>query len=217
MRTLILLGGGGHAAVVCECARAAGWTVAGFLDDAAPDADAIGAVNLKHLGPINQLLTAPRAEHQPCIHAAVGDGALRRKWLDLAEGRPAPPIVHPSAVVSPSAELGDGVFIGPRAVVNARARLGRGVIINTGAIVEHDCTIGDFTHVAPGSVLAGTVAVGEATLIGAGASIIPGITIGSRAIIGAGAVVIRDVGDDQVIVGVPGLDKSTSLQVDKPK
>jgi len=207
MRTLILLGGGGHAAVVCECARASGWTVAGFLDDATPELELIGAVGLKHLGPINELLVAPRAEHQPCVHAAVGDAAMRRKWLDLAEGRPAPPIVHPSAVVSPSAELGEGVFIGPRAVVNARATLGRGVIVNTGAIVEHDCRIGDFTHLAPGSVLAGTVTVGEATLIGAGASIIPGITIGSRSIIGAGAVIIRDVGDDQIVVGVPGLEK----------
>jgi len=204
MRTLILLGGGGHAAVVCECARDAGWTVAGFLDDALPDADRCLAVGLKHLGPINQLLTAPRAEHQPSIHAAVGDAALRRKWLDMAEGCPAPPIVHPSAVVSPSAELSDGVFVGPRAVVNARARLGRGVIVNTGAIVEHDCVIGDFAHLAPGSVLAGTVTVGEATLVGANATVIPGLAIGSRSIIGAGAVVIRDVGDDQLVVGVPG-------------
>jgi sugar O-acyltransferase (sialic acid O-acetyltransferase NeuD family) len=203
--------------VVCECARAAGWTVAGFLDDAAPDAERCDAVGLKHLGPINQRLTAPRAEHQPCIHAAVGDAALRRKWLDLAEGRPAPPIVHPSAVVSPSAELGEGVFIGQRAVVNARVRLGRGVIVNTGAIVEHDCVIGDFAHLAPGSVLAGTVGVGESTLIGANATVIPGITIGSQSIIGAGAVVIRDAGDDQMIVGVPGLEKSTSQQVDKSK
>ena len=39
--------------------------------------------------------------------------------------------------------------------------------------------------------------------IGAGASILPGVTIGKHAIVGASAVVTKDVGDYEVVVGVP--------------
>ena len=39
--------------------------------------------------------------------------------------------------------------------------------------------------------------------IGAGATILPGVTVGEHAIVGAGAVVREDVGDFEVVVGVP--------------
>ncbi len=39
--------------------------------------------------------------------------------------------------------------------------------------------------------------------IGAGASILPGVTIGKYAIVGAGAIVTKDVGDFEVVVGIP--------------
>ena len=39
--------------------------------------------------------------------------------------------------------------------------------------------------------------------IGAGATVLPGVTIGEYAIVGASAVVTKDVGDYEVVVGVP--------------
>jgi sugar O-acyltransferase (sialic acid O-acetyltransferase NeuD family) len=170
-RRLLLLGGGGHAAVVAESARAAGWDVTEYLDDDPGTEVAAGEVDLVRPGALGDLAERASAPDRAAVHAAVGDGESRAKWLALAEGfgLEIATIIDPSARVSPSARLDEGAFIAPSAVVNARARIGRGVIINTFAVVEHDCDIGPFSHIAPRAVLCGGVRIGEASLIGAGA------------------------------------------------
>ena len=204
-RRLVLLGGGGHAAVVAESARAAGWIVAHCLDDVPAIADSAGRVGLALLGGLDDLERIVRRFDRPTVHAAVGDNALRREWLGRAEalGAVMAAISHPSAELSASAVIGEGVFMGPRAVVNARARLGAGVIINTAGVVEHDCRIDAFAHVAPGAVLCGGASVGEQTLIGAGATVCPGVRIGGCSVLGAGAVATTDIPDRCRAVGAP--------------
>ena len=76
-QTLVLLGGGGHGAVVAEAARTCGWTVTGYLDDAA-QTEAARLVGLERLGAIDDLDRIPAAA---LGHAAVGDPTLRRRWL----------------------------------------------------------------------------------------------------------------------------------------
>lgn len=204
MKTLILLGGGGHAAVVAETARAAGYVVEGYLDDAAPAGETESpVVGFKHLGAIASVPEVKSTHRHANFHAAIGDAQLRRQWLGLVSPRPTPAIIHPSAVVSPSARIGEGVYIGANAVVNARVIVADGVISNTGAIIEHDCVLEAFCHIAPGSVLAGGVLVGEAAMIGAGARVIPGVRIGARATLGAGAVAISDIPENTTAIGVP--------------
>lgn len=47
------------------------------------------------------------------------------------------------------------------------------------------------------------VAIGNDVWIGHGAVVMPGVTIGNGAVIGANAVVTKDVGDYEVVAGVP--------------
>ncbi len=111
--------------------------------------------------------------------------------------------IHPSALLSRYATLGEGSVVFGYAVVQAGATVGKHCIINTAAVVEHDCRLGDFVHISPNAALSGNVEVGEGTHIGTGASVIPGVRIGKWCVIGAGAVVIRDVPEYSVAVGVP--------------
>lgn len=203
MQAIILFGGGGHAAVVAEAAKGAGLLMVGYLDDAEPATPDSPVVGFKRLGAIADLPAVMKLHRHAFFHAAIGDPVLRKKWLDLPAPRPTPAIIHPSAVVSPSAKIAEGVFIGANAVVNARANIGRGVIINTGAIVEHDCDLGEFCHIAPGCVLSGSVKIGQATLIGANSSVIPGVRIGKGCTVGAGSAVVSDIPDGATAVGVP--------------
>ena len=213
-KTMILFGGGGHAAVVTESARAAGFVVLGFLSDpASADASAVEpatgedplVTGLKRLGAISDFAAVLSQHRHAHFHAAVGDGALREKWLAHIQTKDVqiPPVIHPSATVSTSAKIAEGTFIGPHAVVNARAVVGRGAIVNSGAIVEHDCVIAPFAHIAPGCVLSGGVRVGKATLVGAGSVIIPKVTVGAGCTLAAGAVAIADVPDGATVMGVP--------------
>lgn len=200
-RRVVVLGGGGHAAVVVESARRAGWTVVGVAAKDRPD-----SIDASWLGDpddaAGEALAAARAAGAR-LHAAVGDGAVRARWLArFGEGAFAA-IVDPSAVVAASARIGPGAFVGARAVVQSRADIRALAIVNTAAIVEHDAIVEPCAHVAPGAILCGSVRIGARTQVGAGAVVIPGKLIGVDASIGAGAVVVRDVPDGATVAGVP--------------
>jgi acetyltransferase EpsM len=201
---IILLGGGGHAAVVADAVRALRWKLAGYLDDAEPGASGAGPLGLSHLGAVADLKdVAQRLGPGAAVHAAVGDAALRARWLEAAVEMSMPAIVHPSAVISPSAVLEQAVFVGPRAIINARATVGMGTIINSGAIIEHDCAIGAFCHIAPGAVLAGGATVGRGSLIGAGAVVLPRLAIAPAVTLGAGSVATENLPEGATAAGNP--------------
>lgn len=112
-------------------------------------------------------------------------------------------LVHPQAILSPSAKVAEGACVLAGAVVNASATIGRNVCLNTCAIVEHDCKVGDHCFVSPRAVLAGGVRVDEQAFIGLGAVVLQGLHIGARALVAAGAVVVTDVSTETTVAGVP--------------
>jgi UDP-N-acetylglucosamine acyltransferase len=57
--------------------------------------------------------------------------------------------VHPSAVVSPRAELGEGCYVGPFCAVGDEVRLGARVRLESHVVVDGRTEIGDDTHVFP--------------------------------------------------------------------
>lgn len=136
---------------------------------------------------------------------SVSDNSFRSKLYQrcLKAGLHPLKIIASSAIVSESAQLGNGVQILPGAVINSDAKIDENVIINTGAIIEHDCVLHQNVHVATGAKLAGQVTVGRDSFIGCGASIIQSVRIGEGAIVGAGAVVIRDVAAGATVKGNP--------------
>ncbi|HET8655868.1 MAG TPA: acetyltransferase [Longimicrobiaceae bacterium] len=205
----LVWGAGGHGRVVADVVRALGGRVAGYVDaDAARLGQVVDAGGGRVVSTQDGLLRTIRAgggypEGIDAVALAIGSNAARHDCLQQLRGLSAPPLVHLSAVVSPSAAIGPATVVLPRVVINAGAQVGAAVILNTGAIVEHDCVIGDAAHVSPGAVLAGGVRVGERSWVGAGAVVIQGVTIGDDVVVGAGAVVIRDVPDGQTVVGNP--------------
>jgi len=196
---LVLIGGGGHARVVAEGARLAGWVITGFLDDD-PDA-ALTGIETRRLGALALLDHKDIGLRHPLI-LGLGDLALRRELIPKV-AEPVATVTHPHASISPSARIGRGVFIGPGAVVHTGAEIGDHAIINSGAIIEHDCVIGENAHIAPGAALGGDVRVGADTLVGLGARALPGVRIGSRCVGGMGAAVVSEVAEGELVFGVP--------------
>ena len=199
MTGVLVIGAGGHAKVVADIFRCCGVEVAGFLDSDP------ARWNTQFQG--LPILGAPDdyADFTPhALTLAIGSNAVRR---DLARRLNTHRLwrnaVHPGAIVSPSARLGQGVMVCPAAVVGVDTRLGDHVIINTSASVDHDCEIGDFVHLAPGVHLAGTVRVSEGAFLGIGSVVIPGVHIGAWATVGAGSVVVCDVPAHSTVYGVP--------------
>jgi UDP-3-O-[3-hydroxymyristoyl] glucosamine N-acyltransferase len=88
--------------------------------------------------------------------------SCERRWIHphamwtaarlLAPG-PSATGIHPSAVVSPEAEIGAGARIGPLAVVLAGARIGKDCEIGPGAVVHGGVRIGDRVVIGDSSVI----------------------------------------------------------------
>jgi sugar O-acyltransferase (sialic acid O-acetyltransferase NeuD family) len=200
-RALLILAYGGHGRVVADAALDCGYDTIAFLDD---DFDVRSqSPAFPVLGPMTDI--AALAGRWPNAIAAVGDSPRRLAlFQELKRARHATPsIVHPSAIVSCGALLGEGVFVAPGAIVNTGARIADAAIINTGARVDHDCEIGDGTHIAPGATLSGGVVVGRTSWIGTGSSVRQGVRIGDNVTIGVGAAVVADIPNAGVYVGVP--------------
>lgn len=207
-RSVVLLGGGGHACVVAEIARLAGWVPIGLLDDNVRPPACETPISVPRLGGLSVEGAFNHLEDRWWL-LALGGLEQRRELLNAiadfssdAAGRVAT-VVHPAAWVSPSATIGAGVVVGASAVVNPCAFVADHVIINTGAIVEHDVQVGTNAHIAPMAMLGGGARVGADALVGGGAVILPGITVGPRATVGAGAVVTKPVGEGQTVMGTP--------------
>lgn len=121
---------------------------------------------------------------------------MRRKSLFARiehAGRELCTLIHPSAVVMASAEIGLGSAISFFVSVASMAKIGRGVVARGHAHIAHDAAIGDFTFIGPGARILGRTRIGSGVMIGTGAIIFPEVTIGDGATVGAGAVVTKDV------------------------
>lgn len=207
---VIVVGAGGHAAVVADALLAAGRTVLGFVDDD-PAKSGTHVLGLPVLGG-DATLDAHRGRGIELANgiggagtaAGVGQGTLRRRVQHRlsAAGWTFAAVRHPGAIVSPYAELGPSTQVLAGAVVQPCARVGDGAIVNTRAVVEHHAQVGAFAHIAPGAVLCGEVQVGEEAHVGAGAVVRQGIHLAARVVVAAGAAVTRDV-HSGVVAGVP--------------
>jgi UDP-N-acetylglucosamine acyltransferase len=62
--------------------------------------------------------------------------------------------IHETAVVSPDAELGEGVVVGPHAVVCEQVKLGAGTQIGPHAVIHPFATLGEECRVHAGAVIA---------------------------------------------------------------
>lgn len=100
MKSLLILGAGGFGQMAKEMALELGYERVVFLDDAADGEDVIGRCCDYALW---------RSAYPEAV-AAFGNNKTRLYWTDklLAAGYQVPALVHPSAVVSPSAVLESG-------------------------------------------------------------------------------------------------------------
>jgi sugar O-acyltransferase (sialic acid O-acetyltransferase NeuD family) len=205
MKSLVVIGGGGHAKVVIDVATKGGvFQLIGYVD--IEDHGELGGI--PYLGKddfLPQLI-----QKNPACAAAMGIGIiqpnLRRIELlnQLGQwGYNLSPIISPYAIIGDYTQVGDGTVILHGAILQTGARIGKGSILNTHCTVEHDCIIGDHVHIAPGAVLCGSSTIGDRTLIGAGAIILPGCRVLEQSIIGAGALIKEDCTESGRYVGVP--------------
>lgn len=194
--SIFIYGAGGHGKMVADLIRVQGlYRLLGFVDDGLPAGAEI--MGIKVLGGSEILEKLYQDGIRLAVNAVGGIGKIgvriqvsRRL---ASAGFVNPVLIHPSAMVEPSARLAEGSQVLAQAYLGSEATLGYGVIIGTGAIVSHDCRLGDFVNISPGAILAGAVEVGSGALVGMGATVNLEVKIGEGARVGNGATVKADV------------------------
>ena len=200
-KEVIIIGYSDHAYVACDILRAMGKNVVGYCDVEEKTHNPEG---LEYMGSESDDKVLDNLQGFECF-VAIGNNAVREKICNQLIDHNIALInaVHPSAIISTSAQFGLGVMIGPGSVVNAYAEIQNGVICNSKSVIEHDCVLGSYSHIAPGAILCGGVKISDRTLVGAGAVAKQYIVIGKDVTIGAGTVVVKDVTDGKTVVGNP--------------
>ena len=164
---LICIGAGGHGCAVAESILMVGeYELLGFLDDSYPEQ--LRVFGHPILGKISELSKFKiKAEH---IFVAIGNNQIRENhFLEaLKQGFNIPTVIHPKAIVSPSAKLGQGIAVMAGAIIGTEAVIGNCAIININAAVDHHCVLEDFAHLGVGVSLAGGVKVGKSAWLQAG-------------------------------------------------
>tara|TARA_R110002012_G_scaffold283304_2_gene473592 strand:+ start:39840 stop:40478 length:639 start_codon:yes stop_codon:yes gene_type:complete len=193
-----IYGAGGHSQVIREVLEAQNYSIVTTFDDK-PLGSHYASKNVSD-GARNDLANF---EHDgPPLIIAIGNNSERAevsKFLKCTYGK----AIHSSAIIAPSASIGDGTVVFAGAIVQPNTSIGEHVIINTGASVDHDNSIGNYAHISPKAALCGHVTVGEGSHVGVGAVIIPKVKIGKWCVIGAGSVILKDVPDYTTVVGNP--------------
>jgi sugar O-acyltransferase (sialic acid O-acetyltransferase NeuD family) len=188
MRTILIVGAGGHARACIDVIEQAGdFSVAGLVGR--PEERGRRVLGYPVLGTDDELATvAARIGHALVAVGQIKTAEIRARLFGTLEGCGCglPTIISPRAYASPHARIGAGTILMHGAVVNAGAEVGRNCIINSQALVEHDSVIGDHCHVATGAAVNSGVVVGARTFIGSHATIRQSVRIGEGCVIGMG-------------------------------
>ncbi len=89
----------------------------------------------------------------------------RTRFIEQVASRAAfATLVHPSSVVLPSTQLGEGTVVSTGVLIGSNSRIGRHVFLNRGSRVGHHTRIGDFVTIQPGANIAGAIEIGDESL-----------------------------------------------------
>ena len=162
-KRLLIIGGGSFATEVEELARLVGYEEIAFLDDNASQAQACPVIGRM------QDLDKLRSQYDQAI-VALGNNSNRMRYHELLEdmGYHIPVLIHPTAYVSPDAQLAPGCIVRTFAVVSRYAQLGKATILNIGAKVDHHCIIGEGCHLLINAVVRASKTVEPLTWVEAG-------------------------------------------------
>lgn len=156
MSKLVILGAGGYGHTVKDIAEQLGYEIIAVLDDSLSDS------------PLSSFDKYICDDVEFVV--AFGNNKFRLQWCDriLKSGGRLAILIHPTAYVSPRAQIESGAVILPKAVINQGTKVGKGCIINLGAIVDHGCVIEDGVHICLGAIVKGENRIKTLTKIEAG-------------------------------------------------
>jgi acetyltransferase EpsM len=206
MKKVIIVGTGGHAAelvdylmhinAVSAVEKPKEWEVVGLIDDSEVNYAAY-AYDFPFLGKIKD----HEVQHKVGYVMGIANMKCRRVIIEQLQQKGARfvTLIHPTALVSPSAIIGVGCVISHNVSIGPKAVLGDFNLINSRCTIGHDSTIGNYNFLAPQVVTGGFAVVGDENFIGTNGVLLPAIAVGDRNTIAAGMIVDKNVPHDATV------------------
>jgi sugar O-acyltransferase (sialic acid O-acetyltransferase NeuD family) len=159
-----------------------------------------------------------QSEETECI-VAIGEPIARQELYDKCKeaGFRMAKLIAPSATISESAIIGEGVIVLHNAFLGAQCQIGDNALLQPMCVLGHDCVIGANSDIGAHVGIGGNSLVESNTYVGRGAVIRARVKIGSNSIISMGAVVYNDIPDGMIVLGNPArpMRRNEDMQVFK--
>ena len=110
---------------------------------------------------------------------------------------------HPSADISPDAEIGEASVIFQNVCVGSLVKIGVNFSAAPNCTIGHDAVIGNSTRIGANSFVGGHVVIGDDVFIGSGTMLKDRIHVGNDSVASMGAIVFEDVPEKVTVMGNP--------------
>ena len=94
------------------------------------------------------------------VIVAIGNNEVRKRIVSKVKHRFGT-LIHPTAYVAPTAQIGEGTVVLANAVIQADAKVGKHCIINANVTIDHDAVVEDYVCTYPSCYIAGFARVTE--------------------------------------------------------
>lgn len=208
---IYIVGAGTYGEVMHELAELLGYKIMGYYDESE---EKLGKeiMRVKVLGKFSELNQNEINKRQFIV--AIGNNSIRQKLMTKINklGGRTPSLIHPTAVISPSAEIGKGVYIHANTHIWTKVKISDYCIISSNVVIAHHTKLGNACLVSTLAGIGASVNLEERCFVGMGSTIVTGVTkIGSDTTIGAGAVVLESLDSNCVYAGVPAKKLRSSI------
>ena len=204
MKKILIVGAGGFGRELLQWikdinAEKPTWEIGGFLDD---NLQALDGVEIDY--PVVGTISDWQPKDDEVFALAMGKPQLKRMVVEKLKSRGAhfAAVIHPTALVSPFANYGEGLVMFPYSKLSCNSTVGDFVSILTTPI-GHDNEIGDYTMISGGCNIVRNVKIGKDVFVAAGVCIAQDVVVKDGAYIGLGSVVLKDVKAGTKVFGNP--------------
>jgi len=169
------------------------YLILGYLDDLNEKGSVIGGYRV--LGGTDDLEMLYEKNRFSAV-IAVQEGNSRKKLADkYPEYTDWETLIHPTAVIAPGVELGEGSIVFPQVTLSINSKMGKHGLFYIHSTVCNDCLFGDYVSVMTGVTVSEHVTIGDETYLAAGCNVYPNVMIGKQSRAAVGVTVSENFGD----------------------
>jgi acetyltransferase EpsM len=203
MKKLIIVGCGSHASELVDYIEYINrqsltkeYTILGLIDNTKTHYD-----HYKYAYPFMGSIDDHNVMPDAYYLMGIGNLAIRTKVFQeyKVKGAKFTGIIHPTALISESAVIGEGTVISHNVSIGPKAIIGAFNVINSRCTIGHDSNIGNNNFLSPQVVLGGYSKIGNQNLLGTNSCLIPEVEVGDNNKIMAGMAVTTKVSDNETV------------------